>query len=38
MKKKLLSAFGLKFYPFGRDLPMEALFRSAAIDAFCRKV
>lgn len=38
MKKKLLSAFGLKFYPFGRDLPVEALFRSPAIDAFCRKV
>lgn len=38
MKKKLLSAFGLKFYPFGRDLPTEALFRSSATDAFCRKV
>lgn len=38
MKKKLLSAFGLKFYPFGRDLPTEALFRSPATDAFCRKV
>lgn len=38
MKKKLLAAFGLKFYPFGRDLPAEALFRTPSIDAFCRKV
>lgn len=38
MKKKLLAAFGLKFYPFGRDLPPEALFRTPSIDSFCRRV
>ncbi len=38
MKKKLLAAFGLKFYPFGRDLPAEALLRTTGVDGFCRKV
>jgi type II secretory pathway predicted ATPase ExeA len=37
MNQKLLSAYGLKFHPFRPDIPNEALFTTAAVDAFCRR-
>ena len=38
MNAKLLAQYGLKFQPFRPDLPIEALYVSPAIDAFCRRV
>lgn len=37
MNPKLQALYGLKFHPF-RDAPIEALFTTPAVDAFCRRV
>jgi general secretion pathway protein A len=38
MRNKLLSAYGLKVNPFSPDVPVEALFVTDAVDAFCWRV
>ncbi len=38
MKNKLLAGFGLKFYPFGRDIPLEGLYRTPPVEVFARRV
>src|SRR5262245_15328991 len=38
MTAKLLSLYGLKYNPFGADLPVEALYIPAAVDVFLRRV
>lgn len=38
MNRSVLRFFGLKFNPFDPDLPVEALYVPAAIDAFCRRI
>jgi len=35
MRKKLLSAYGLKFNPFSPEVPVEALHVTEAIETFC---
>jgi len=35
MTNKLLALFGLKWNPFSSDVPVEALWKSAAIEHFC---
>jgi len=38
MNKKLLSLYGLKWNPFGPDVPTEALLTTPRIDSFCWRV
>ncbi len=38
MNQKLLSLFGLKFYPFRPDVPIEALYPAPDLDAFFRRI
>lgn len=38
MNQKLLSPFGLKFHPFRPDVPIEALYPTAVVEAFGRRV
>ena len=38
MKNKLLSLYGLQFHPFRPDIPVDALFCTPEVDAFCRRV
>ena len=38
MKPKLLAFYGLKFHPFRPDVPIDALYRRADVDSFCRRV
>jgi type II secretory pathway predicted ATPase ExeA len=38
MKNANLSTYGLKFNPFRPDVPLDALWRSPTVDAFCRRV
>jgi general secretion pathway protein A len=38
MKPKLLAYYGLKFHPFRPDVPVDALYRRADVDSFCRRV
>lgn len=35
---KLLSLYGLKFHPFRPDVPIEALFKTPAVDSYLRRV
>jgi general secretion pathway protein A len=35
---KLLSIYGLKFHPFRPEIPIEAMYRPPAIDAFLRRI
>ena len=38
MNRTLLRFFGIKFNPFDPDLPVEALYVPASVDAFCRRI
>jgi general secretion pathway protein A len=38
MNHKLLALYGLKFHPFHSDVPTDALYATAAVDAFLRRV
>ena len=38
MNQKLLSPFGLKFHPFRPEVPIEALYRTPAVEAFAARV
>jgi len=38
MNRTLLRFFGIKFNPFDPDLPVEALYVPAPVDAFCRRI
>lgn len=38
MKNTTLSTYGLKYNPFRPDVPLDALWRSPTVDAFCRRV
>jgi len=38
MSLDILAPFGLKFHPFRPDIPIEALYRPPAVDAFCARV
>jgi type II secretory pathway predicted ATPase ExeA len=38
MISRILSLYGLKFSPFGNDVPIEALHVTPAVDAFLRRV
>lgn len=38
MNKKLLSLYGLKWNPFGVEVPTEALYVSPRVDSFCWRV
>ena len=38
MTTRLLSLYGLKYNPFGADIPVEALYIPAAVDVFLRRV
>lgn len=38
MSSRLLSLYGVKYNPFRSDVPLEALYPTAAVDAFVRRV
>jgi general secretion pathway protein A len=38
MHRKYLSLLGIKFNPFGPDLPLDALWRAPAVETFCFRV
>lgn len=38
MNRTMLRFFSLKFSPFDPDIPVDALYVPAAVDAFCRRV
>jgi general secretion pathway protein A len=38
MSTKLLSLYGIKYYPFRPDVPVEALYTPPAVDVFLRRV
>ncbi|MEN8159978.1 MAG: ATP-binding protein [Myxococcota bacterium] len=38
MKRKIHALFGLKWSPFGTDVPVESLFRNARLASFCERV
>ena len=38
MNKKLLALYGLKFNPFGPDIPVEALQMTPRMESFCWRV
>lgn len=38
MTSKLTTLYGLKFHPFRPDVPVDALYCTPAVDAFCRRV
>jgi len=38
MNQKLLSTYGLKFQPFRPDVPIDALYPTAAVTSFCNRV
>ncbi|MCP3672545.1 MAG: AAA family ATPase [Gammaproteobacteria bacterium] len=38
MNKKLLALYGLKWNPFSADIPVEALYCSPKVDAFCWRI
>jgi len=38
MTSKLLSLYGVKYYPFRPDVPTEALYTTPAVDTFIRRV
>jgi type II secretory pathway predicted ATPase ExeA len=38
MNKKLLSLYGLKWNPFGPELPVEAIHLTPQVDSFCRRI
>jgi type II secretory pathway predicted ATPase ExeA len=38
MTSKLMTLYGLKFHPFRPDVPVDALYSTPAVDAFCRRV
>lgn len=38
MSTKLLSLYGIKYYPFRSDVPVEALYTPPAVDVFLRRV
>lgn len=38
MKQNLLAPFGLKFHPFRPDVPIEALYPTAVVEGFARRV
>ena len=38
MSQKLQTLYGLKFHPFRPDVPLEALYKTPAVDSFIRRV